>query len=151
MIIDKISGIGKLPISDEVATLVTEFIKNNDLNALPCGKYPLSGDHFVNIAELITRPQTGSRMEFHKKYADIQCILSGSERFLVTAPELATLTREYSEEDDVAFIESEQYNTFDVSEGLLIYFEPEEPHGPGYATADGICKSKKAIFKIRMN
>ncbi|MBQ9115540.1 MAG: YhcH/YjgK/YiaL family protein [Clostridia bacterium] len=151
MIINKISEIGELPIPAYIAELAAKFVKEHDLATLPCGRYELTGDSYVNVDESETRPQLGSRMEFHKKYADIQCIIRGHERFLVTAMEAGTITTPYSEERDIGFIEADQYNTFDITDGLFIYFEPGEPHGPCFATSKGVCKCKKAVFKIRIN
>ena len=151
MIFDKISEINTLPIPEDVAKAVMDFIAANDLVTLPCGKYPILGDHFANVAEAETRPQVSSRMEFHGKYADIQCIICGNERFITTPMSAATITQAYSEEKDVGFVEADEYNTIDLDEGSFIFFAPGEPHGPGLATASGITKTKKVIFKISIN
>ena len=150
MITNPISKIVSLPIPRSAVDAIAEFINTSDLRTLPCGKYPLAGEHFVNIMELDTVPQTENKLEFHGKYADIQCLVSGNERFLLANTADATITQPYSEEKDAGFVIANTVTAVDINEGSFIYFAPGELHGPGIATDNGACRCKKAIFKVRI-
>lgn len=150
MITNSIAEIVALPIPEAAVNAIAKFINENDLRALPCGKYELGGDHFVNVMELDTVPQNENKLEFHGKYADIQCLISGNERFLIANTADSTITQPYSEEKDVGFVVADKVKTVDVNEGSFIYFIPGELHGPGVSTDNLSCHCKKAIFKIRI-
>ena len=150
MITNKIEEIVSLPIPEAAINAIAEFINNNDLHTIPCGKYPLVGEHYVNVMETDTAPQTENKLEFHGKFADIQCLIKGKERFLLAGTADSTITQPYSEEKDVGFVIANTVTTADVGEGSFIYFTPGELHGPGIADDDGACHCKKAIFKIRI-
>ena len=150
MITNLISEIVSLPIPEAAVNAIADFINSNDLRAIPCGKYPLVGEHFVNIMELDTAPQTEKKLEFHGKFADIQCVISGNERFLLANTADSTITQPYSAEKDVGFVVANTVTTVDVSEDHFIYFTPGELHGPGIATDNGPCHCRKVIFKVRI-
>ena len=150
MITNLIAEIVSLPIPEAAINAIAEFINTHDLHSIPCGKYELVGEHYVNVMELDTVPQTENKLEFHGKFADIQCILSGKERFLMANTADSTITQPYSADKDVGFVIADTVNTVDVSEDSFIYFTPGELHGPGVATDEGACHCKKAIFKIRI-
>ena len=152
MITKTIAEAYELPIPAKAATAVKRFLEENDLKALPCGRYHLIGDSFVNIQECSLSPQKGNRMEYHERYADIQCVISGTEGYLFGALENCRVTDEYSPERDVAFIEAKATLFCSVSEGIALYFPPLEPHFacliPHGETGGWV---KKAVFKIDMN
>ena len=150
MNIGKIESITSLPIPVSAADAVAEFLKNNDLATVECGKYELGDGHFVNVSEADTVPHVVNRLEFHGKYADIQCIISGEEKFLLADLADSVITQPYSAEKDVGFVLAERVESAEVSAGSYIYFAPGELHGPGLAAESGACACKKAIFKIRM-
>ena len=150
MITNLIAEIVSLPIPETAVNAIAEFINNNDMRTISTGKYELVGEHFVNIMEIDTVPLTENKLEFHGKYADIQCLITGKERFLIANTADATITQPYSEEKDAGFVVASAVKTVDGHEGSFIYFAPGELHGPGIATEDGACHCKKAVFKIRI-
>ena len=150
MITNRIEEIVSLPIPEEAIRAIAEFINGNDIQNIECGRRELVGEHYVNVMELDTVPQTENKLEFHGKYADIQCIISGKERFLVASTTDSTITQPYSVEKDVGFAVADVVNTVDVNAGEFVYFAPGELHGPGIATDEGTCHCKKVIFKIRI-
>ena len=150
MITNPIAKIVSLPIPEAAEKAIVEFINGNDLRTVPCGRYELTGEHYVNVMELDTVPQTENKLEFHGKYADIQCIISGKERFLLANTVDSAIIQPYSAEKDVGFAVANKVQTIDVTENNFIYFTPGELHGPGIATDDGACRCRKVIFKVRI-
>ena len=59
---------------------VIDFLKKCDLTALPDGKTVIDGERvFVNVMEADLREAEGAEYEYHKRYADLQIDISGSE------------------------------------------------------------------------
>ena len=57
---------------------VFDFIDNNDVAALPCGRHDIDGDNiFVMVQEMDLREIKDARLELHRKYIDIQLLLQG--------------------------------------------------------------------------
>jgi YhcH/YjgK/YiaL family protein len=150
MITNQIAEIVSLPIPETAINAIAEFINSNDVHSIENGRYELTDGHFVNVMELDTVPMTEKKLEFHGKYADVQCIVSGKERFLIANTADSTITQPYSAEKDVGFVIADTVQTVDVAEGSFIYFIPGELHGPGLATDEGPCHCKKLIFKVRI-
>ena len=150
MITDRIEEIVSLPIPEEAIRAIAEFINSNDMMTVENKTHKLVGEHYVNVSEFDTDPQTINKLEFHGKFADVQCIISGKERFLTAATSDSTITQPYSVEKDVGVATADNVKHVDVNEGYFVYFAPGELHGPGFSTDNTSCHCKKAVFKIRI-
>lgn len=150
MITNRIEEIVSLPIPEDAIRAIAEFINNNDMMTVENRRYDLVGEHYVSIQEIDTVPYTANKLEFHGKYADIQCIFSGKERFLVANSSDSSITQPYSVEKDVGFSIADNVKTVDVEEGYFVYFAPGELHGPGISAGEESCHCKKAVFKVRI-
>ena len=63
---------------------VFDFIDNNDVAALPCGRHDIDGDNiFVMVQEMDLREIKDARLELHRKYIDIQLLLRLVFHFLM--------------------------------------------------------------------
>ena len=57
-----------------------EFLSRDDLAALPLGRVDIDGDDvFANVQEYETVPAPDKRMEAHRRYYDVQFVVSGEE------------------------------------------------------------------------
>ena len=115
------------------------------------GKYEVRGDDiFYIVDEYETKPVEEGRLEIHRKYLDIQYIVSGSE-CIGYAP-LAGLTEEtpYDGERDLAFYHYEpSMSKLIFKQGSFAIFWPNEAHMPG-RSIESPEKIKKIVVKIRM-
>ena len=116
------------------------------------GRYEVDGENlFYNVDEYETKPFEEGRFEIHRKYLDIQYIVSGAECIGV-AP-LAGLTEEmpYDGEKDCAFYQYEPtMSKLVLREGMFTIFWPNEPHMPCRRIGDTAQKVKKIVVKVRM-
>lgn len=119
-------------------------------NAAP-GKHEVDGENlFYIVDEYETKPVEEGRLEIHRKYLDIQYIVSGSE-CIGTAP-LEGLSEEtpYAGETDLAFYESSPtMSRLHLKQGMFTIFWPNEPHMPGRSIQVPE-KVKKIVVKVRM-
>ena len=126
---------------------VVEFLKQNDLNTVEAGKYPIKGaDLFVNITTAKGRTPDQAVLETHRKMIDIQIPLDGPETYgytpLCRLPEL-----EYNDEKDITKYGDLMAESFvDCQPGMFAVFFPQDGHAPCISMAPEI---KKAIFKIK--
>ena len=146
MVIDLLANLKNLSVLGPNFAAAAAFAASHDLSALPEGRTEVDGDRvFINKGvNRYTREETV--YEAHHKYADIQIILSGAERFCWGG---LKETEPFHEENDFMFCGAERHVDFTLQAGQFVLFMPGEPHSPGnYATWDApVCK---AVIKVRV-
>ena len=142
MIYDKLENFEKYVGAHEEFKTVAEFIKNNDMLALPVGKMPINDKVFLNRQSYMGKPDT-DKYESHIKYIDVQIVLKGVEKIKYSAknPVIEDLNEKdcyftYTNDDGVSTLFE---NTF------AVYF-PGELHAPGIGVNDE--QVEKIIFKV---
>jgi YhcH/YjgK/YiaL family protein len=120
-------------------------------NAAP-GRYEVDGENlFYNVDEYETKPIEEGRFEIHRKYLDIQYIVSGTECIGVSPLEGLTEKMPYDGEKDVAFYHFEPTaSKLVLKQGMFVIFWPNEPHMPCRRIGDTSVKVKKIVVKVRM-
>ena len=56
-----------------------DFVNNALQNGVENGKYPLEGGAYAVVSEYVTKAIEDAKFEAHKKFIDVQLILSGKE------------------------------------------------------------------------
>jgi len=125
------------------------FLKNHDLTKLAPGKYPIDGENvYASVTNDPTKDFDVSKWESHKKYTDLQYVISGEEKIGVDpgAKGLA-VTEPYNEEDDVAHYIGPG-KIFDAKPGTFFLFFPGTAHRPNITTG-GNKPDLKIVIKIK--
>ena len=116
-------------LSDEIKQAF-HWLKSNDLKDMADGKYEIFGDKvYANVQKYITKDD--ALYEVHKKYIDIQYIVSGREKIGLVSLEKCKTTVEYDTEKDIEFLTNDsddEYQILSKNEFLIIY--PPEAHKP---------------------
>ena len=147
MITDKIENIDKYKNLSERIKKGIEFIQNTDLVNAKTGKYIIEGDNiYAGIDEYNTRSKDVSMPEIHKKYLDIQYIISGNELMGYAPFNNQKVVTEYNAEKDIAFLTGE-VSFFDFKENHFAIFFPEELHMP-CISKDQSSPIKKVVVKV---
>jgi YhcH/YjgK/YiaL family protein len=145
MIIDNLTNCEKYESLHKDFKLVFDFLKNNDLSKLECGKHQLKGDDvFFNLQEYETKPT--QKLEAHKKYIDIQVVATGEEFMGYTNIENTTISEDYDPIKDVMFLNGKVDKLLATNKNFLIFY-PEDAHMPALSVNEAQ-HVKKAIFKI---
>ena len=146
MIIDNLTNAEKYISLHEDFKLVFNFLKTNNLAEMSCGKnIQIRGEEvFFNLDEYETKPT--QKLEAHKKYIDIQVVVTGEEYMGYTNIENTTVTEEYDEKRDVMFLNGKVDKVLATNKNFVIFY-PEDAHMPALAVNEPQ-KVKKAIFKI---
>ena len=125
------------------------FLKTHDLAKLEKGKYPVDGDNvFVSVTEDPTKDLEKTNWESHRKYIDIQCIITGDEKMGVCPIGAATVTKPYDEKRDVANYSAEG-KMYVGKAGTFFIFFPNDAHRPNI-TPGGNLVVKKVVIKVRV-
>lgn len=146
--------IGKLDDSQRIEGLhpafkrVFDYIKSHDMLSVSPGKIDIDGENsWINIAEPEMRDFRDADIEIHKKYIDIQVLLSGKESFGWKATrDLKAEKKAYTRENDIAFYSDKADLLFTLSPGEFVIFFPEDGHAP----CIGAGNIKKLVAKIKL-
>ena len=128
---------------------VFDFIDNNDVASLPCGRHDIDGDNiFVMVQELDLREVSAARLELHRKYIDIQLLLSGPNEIFGWSEKKGCLTAEteFDEQKDIQLFTDIPQCFYSVGEGQFSILFPEDGHAPML----GEGHVKKCIFKVAL-
>lgn len=128
---------------------VFDFIDNNDVAALPCGRHDIDGDNiFVVVQEMELREIKQARLELHRKYIDIQLLLCGPAEVFGWSEKKDCLTPEtdFDEAKDIQLFTDIPQCFYTVGEGQFTILFPEDGHAPML----GEGHVKKCIFKVAL-
>jgi biofilm protein TabA len=124
------------------------FLKNHDLSKLSTGKYPIDGDNvYASVTEDPTKDYDKSAWESHRKYIDLQYVISGEEKIGVSAVDDVKVTEPYDEKKDAAHY-SGPGKIYEAKPGTFFLFFPGTAHRPNITTG-GNKTDKKIVIKIK--
>ena len=86
---------------------------------------------FVNAETYLTKPAQGREGEAHRRYVDLQFVLSGRERIGVAPLETMTPAGDFQQEGDIGFYTGEYTQWAQLSAGDFALIWPHEAHLPG--------------------
>ena len=148
MILDSFKSLSRYKNICKGITETIAFAKKHDLEALPPGRYELSGGAYVNVLAYETKPEPASPVfEAHRKYIDLQYVISGKETMLWQSLENGRETKGYDETGDYALFKAAEPVRLALSGGMFCIFFPKDLHCP--SLSGGAPENvKKAVFKI---
>lgn len=147
MIVDNISSCNEYAKMNERFALAFDFIKNNDLNTLPAGRYEVDGDkvYVMVVEDVALKTKEVAALEVHNKYIDIQLPISCNEAYgWMARTDCKTIKTELNEAKDIMFYADSAVNYIDVKPGEFVIFFPQDAHAP--LVGEG--KIKKCVIKV---
>lgn len=134
-------------LSINIFLKVCDFLENTNLTDLVDGKIDIDGENvFANCMTYLADGVPGDIFETHKKYLDIHIVVENTEKMAVTSPVRAQSRVPFSEEKDIAFYDSKDYQIVELLPGnLLVTFE-EDLHQPKIHCNDETVK--KLVIKV---
>jgi YhcH/YjgK/YiaL family protein len=120
-----------------------------DLENLTLGKHLIQDENIFAICmEYETKDQSLAKNEAHKKYIDVQYMISGSEKMLVSGIAGLKITEEYDEENDVMFYENKCTCQCLATPKHFAIFFPEDAHTPSLNIENESNSVKKVVIKV---
>ena len=125
-----------------------EWIRAASPGIVTPGKHVIDGDEiFALVSEYITKDRTACRLEAHRRYIDLQFLLSGSELFGYAPLGGQTPAVPYDEAKDNIFYEGEA-SFIRLEPGVVVIAFPGDCHMPGVRSA-GPAPVKKVVVKVK--
>lgn len=113
------------------------------------GRYDLDGERlFVNASSYVTSPETDKLLEAHRKYADVQVMISGREYIGWSPLEgLREEKEEFSKGGDIAFYSGAVSTKTLLEENTFVMLLPGDAHMP-CVKVDEAEPVLKLVFKV---
>lgn len=152
MIIDRISNAEQYAKIGSNIQKAFQFILNTDLANLEEGKYTIDGEAvFATISEYETKDLEEGAWEAHKKYIDIQYMISGKEKMGYCNIDDLEIKVGYNEDKDILFLDGQGKGDFLlVDEGMFILFTPSDAHMPSIKD-NKPQRVKKLVIKVQVD
>lgn len=128
------------------------FLKDNDLATMEAKKYVLDGDNlFATISESVTKNEEDVKFEAHRKYIDIQHVITGEEQMSLSPlsmkkDELVT----YDPAKDVEFMSVTSTVSRIATPGNFLLFFPSDIHRPSVKIGENKAV-RKVVVKVRVD
>lgn len=121
--------IDKSVLTERVNSAVN-YVKSLDCNNLPVGKKIVVNENFFyTVQSYDTKDESECRLESHRRYIDIQMMISGRERLDFVDISRLTLQEQYDEDHDVFFWNAPlNMSSTILSKGSCIVLYPESAH-----------------------
>lgn len=147
MVIDHLENVGKYSNLGDRIALALKYISETDFSVIEKGKYQLDGDLvYAAVSEYQTKPIADCKIEAHKKYIDVQYIISGEEAMGLTLLKDQQPSIPYNEEKDCVFYE-EPTSLVNFKSGMFAIYFPHDLHQPCISINEG-CTVKKVVVKV---
>ena len=149
MIYDKFENAGIYFEENSLLYKAISYAKSFD-RSTPDGRYEIEGDDMFSLVMTYdTCPADENRFEAHKKYIDVQVILSGEETIGFTLENNLASIKAYSEQNDVEFFKSPENSSVLVMEpGYFAVFYPHDVHRPN-CNLRAEKNNRKVVVKVK--
>jgi len=128
------------------------FLERATREDLPVGRYELEGTAlFASVQEYDSKLPEGALFEGHRRYIDLQYVMSGVEYMEASTPSYAEIETDYdSEKDFQLFKDHTAPVACTVHAGEFVIFFPHDIHKPGLCVDRTPAPVKKIVVKIEV-
>jgi YhcH/YjgK/YiaL family protein len=106
------------------------FLLSNDLASLKPGRMEIEGDLiYVLVQEYMTKPESAGKWEAHKRYIDVQYLVSGSE-YVGFSPISKMTLGDYNPQKDFQALKGIGQKIQLIAGSFMVFF-PQDAHMPG--------------------
>ena len=149
MILDKLSSADLYRGIHPRIAAAFDWLKRTDLAALPLGKTAIDGEHlFALVQEYTPKEPELLKYEAHRRYWDVQVVVSGLERMGWAHVSQMTVSEPHDDARDVAFFRGAGQYVL-VPAGHFTIFAPHDVHMPGVAAGPpGLVR--KVVVKVEV-
>jgi len=149
MIFDKIENSALYENISPLIKKAFEYLKQTDFSKLEIGKHIVDGDDlYAMVQEYDTKDNADAKLEAHRKYIDVQYIISGEELIGVKPLINQEPCKQYDAENDYALYD-DTCSFIKVTLGQFAVLFPEDLHKPGIKVV-AAAKVKKVVMKVRV-
>ena len=126
-----------------------KLLAETDFSQLEDKRYEVDGDDLFFFLQSYETKSENPTPESHKKYIDIQCVLSGGEAMDVGALEDMTEIAEARPEGDIWLHHGPADSRVTLTPGKFAVLFPGDAHAPGIALGE-ITPCRKVVVKVKV-
>ncbi|MEA4889350.1 MAG: YhcH/YjgK/YiaL family protein [Clostridiaceae bacterium] len=126
-----------------------DYLAQTDFSKLAAGRYELAGDRlYAMVQEYDSKMPAEGKWEAHRRYIDIQYLVSGRE--IIGYADIETLepAKDYDTVKDCQILRG-QGSDLVLEPGMFMILLPQDAHMPGLA-ADRPAAVRKVVVKVRL-
>jgi YhcH/YjgK/YiaL family protein len=149
MIFDRIESAHLYTNLNDRFTKAFEILADKTLSSKQDGRYAVEGnDLYYIVQHYTTKPMEKDKLEAHRKYIDIQAVLSGEELLAYAPIEGLAVAQPYSEDKDIAFYHApDKISMVTLRPGVFCILFPQDGHIP-CCQLDGPSGVHKVVVKV---
>jgi len=132
----------------EIWDMAFAFLKNADLANIALGRIELGDNMYATVSEYFPKDRDETLFEVHKKFIDIQCVVSGKELIDVAYLKDMTVTKPYDSENDIAFGTISDFSELQMTSKRFLIFFPADAHRPGLKAENDSALVRKIVVKV---
>lgn len=147
MIFDTVDKLREYAGYNQAFSVIADFLDKNDAAKLELTRYELGDGIFCSVSEY--QPGEGGKFEAHRRYADLQYVVMGSEKIEVLPICDASESGGYT--DDIEFFAKAERlpSAVVLNAGTFAWFAPQDTHRPCIkAESENV---RKIVFKIPLD
>jgi len=128
-----------------------EFLKTTDLKNIEVKRHEIDGDNiFALVSEYMTKNEEDAKFEAHKKYVDIQYVISGSEQMSIApVSKKGEILSPYDETKDLEFMTVSESKSYTATPEKFFLFFPSDLHRPSVKIGEN-AQVKKVVVKVKL-
>jgi len=147
--IDKVQFAKQYHLNQAAWDKAFAYLKNTDLKTLSNGRHAIDGTNvYAIVTEAPTKDYDKTAFESHRKYIDLQYVITGEENMAKAPLASVTVSKPYDEAADIAYYTGEG-KKYKVSAGTFMLFFPTDAHRPNI-TPGGNKVVKKIVIKVNV-
>ena len=105
---------------------------------------------FINPVHLTTKPLSETHFEAHRRYADVHCVIEGTEEIIVSDIHTVKAIQPFSEENDFGLYDGEEGTVCILKPGEFLVCFPQDAHRVAIAP-DSPAPVVKCVGKVRVD
>jgi YhcH/YjgK/YiaL family protein len=129
-----------------------EFLKKSDLKTLEIKRHDIDGDNlYALVSEYLTKNEDVAKFEAHKKYIDIQYVISGTEQMSIAPLAMKSeILTPYDATKDIEFMNVKQASHFTATPERFFLFFPSDIHRPSVKIGQN-SQVRKVVIKVKVD
>ncbi|WP_164102753.1 YhcH/YjgK/YiaL family protein [Candidatus Laterigemmans baculatus] len=149
MILDRLERADRYVRLHRQFAAALEFLRKPELAEISSGRHAIDGEQlFVIIEQVDGRGRDGARVEYHRRYIDIQYLIGGTEQIgWISTDDCHTSEQPYDPQSDFGLYADAPSTWLTLEPGMLAIFFPEDGHAP----LAGSGSAHKAIVKVAVD
>ena len=144
MILDTLAHAERYTAGHAALKRAFDYLTSTDLTTLPTGRLDIDEEVYAIVMEEPGRARDAAPLEVHRRYVDIQLVLSGSDEMGWRPLESCGESGAYDDEKDLQFFDDRPDTWFTVAAGQFAIFFPEDAHAPMVSTGS----IRKVVVKV---